>query len=243
MENKFLQSLLQAGLLDIGDSDERLENIEKSIADAETKLKKEQYLLPTYTLVALDPNIPADDPVLAEVEVIIATHWKALRAKFTETPVSIIRAVMLHALYNAGIQDAKIARIIYLTATNFYPYAKLSREKDVIKTIISELGDLAEKNASEEWSLIEEEPKLKLGVLKLGDFKIEEIKFDGKAFGKKFNEAFTNAPSGHGPQHGMHESNYQAHFKAKTTEAISESFNLAFDNLNKSLNSLAIEEP
>ncbi|MEC3965807.1 hypothetical protein [Flagellimonas halotolerans] len=35
MENKFLQPLLQAGLLDIGDSPERLENIEKSITDLE----------------------------------------------------------------------------------------------------------------------------------------------------------------------------------------------------------------
>ena len=67
--------------------------------------------------------------VLVEVEAIIATHWKALRAKFSETPVPIIRAVILHALYNAGIQDAKIARIIYLAATNLYPYAKFGREK------------------------------------------------------------------------------------------------------------------
>ncbi len=87
MENKLLQQILQAGLLDIGDSDERLESIEKSIADLETKLKKEQTLLPAYTLVALDPNINTDEPVLAEVEAIIASHWKALRAKFSETPI------------------------------------------------------------------------------------------------------------------------------------------------------------
>ena len=33
MENKLLHSLLQSGLLDVGNSDERLEKIEKSIAD------------------------------------------------------------------------------------------------------------------------------------------------------------------------------------------------------------------
>src|SRR3546814_1560075 len=125
MENKLLQPLLQAGLLDIGDSDERLENIEKSIADVEAKLKKEQSLLPAYTLDALDPNINPDEPVLAEVEAIIAAHWKASRAMFSETPVPIIRAVILHALYNIGIGDSKIARIIYLTATNSYTYTNL----------------------------------------------------------------------------------------------------------------------
>ena len=243
MENKLLQPLLQAGLLDIGDSDERLANIEKSIADVEAKLKKEQNLLPAYTLVALDPYINSDEPVLVEVEAIIAAHWKALRAKFSETPVPIIRAVMLHALYNVGIGDAKIARIIYLTATNFYPYAKLGREKEVVEKIISDLGGLAEENASKEWSLMDEEPKLKLGILKIGDFKLDKIKLDDNILSKKFNEAFTNASTGHGPQHGIHEPHYQAHFKTKTTEAISESFNAAFDNLNKSLSSLAIEEP
>jgi hypothetical protein len=243
MENKLLQTLLQAGLLDIGDSDERLANIEKSIADVEAKLKKEQSLLPAYTLVALDPDINPEEPVLAEVEAIIATYWKALRAKFSETPVPLIRAVILHALYNTGIDDAKIARITYLTATNFYPYAKLGREKGVVEKIISDLGELAEKNASEEWSLIDKEPILKLSTLKISDFKLENIKLDDNILSKKLKEGFTNASSGHGPQHGMHEPNYQAHFIEKTTNAISESFNSAFDNLNKSLNSLAIEEP
>lgn len=243
MENMLIQSLLQAGLLDIGDSDERLANIEKSIADVEAKLKKELNLIPAYTLVALDPNVSYDEPVLTEVETIIATHWKALRAKFSEKPVPIIRAVVLHALYNSGIDDAKIARITYLTATNFYPFAKLGREKEIVEKIISELGNVAEKNACEEWSLIEEEPKLKLGTLKIGDFKLEKIKLDESLLSKKFNEAFTNDPNGYGPHHGFHQPNYQAHFKAKTVAAISESVNSAFDNLNKSLNSLNIEEP
>ena len=75
MENKLLQPLLRAGLLEIGDSDERLENIEKSIADLEAKLKKAQALLPAYTLVALDPGIGDYEPVLQEVEAIVASHY------------------------------------------------------------------------------------------------------------------------------------------------------------------------
>src|SRR3546814_13139405 len=80
----------------------------------------------------LDPNINPDEPVLAEVEAIIAAHWKALRAKFSEKPVPIIRAVILHALYNIGIGDSKIARIIYLTATNYK-----SEERRVGKECVS----------------------------------------------------------------------------------------------------------
>src|SRR3546814_18164252 len=137
------------------------------MTDMEAKIKKEQSLLPAYTLVSLDPNINPDEPVLAYVESRIAAQWKALRAKFSETPVPIIRAVILHALYNIGIGDSKIARIIYLTATNYYPYTKLGREKNIVETIISDLGELAEKDASEEWKLESTEPELKLPVLKM----------------------------------------------------------------------------
>jgi hypothetical protein len=48
MENILLQPLLQAGLLEIGDSDERLQHIETSIGELTEKLVKEQNLLPSY---------------------------------------------------------------------------------------------------------------------------------------------------------------------------------------------------
>ncbi len=220
MENKLLKPLLQAGLLDIGDSDERLANIEKSIGDVEAKLKKEQSLLPTYTLVGLDPNINPDQPVLAEVEAIITTHWKALRAKFSETPIPIIRAVTLHALYNIGIADAKIARIVYLTATNFYPYAKLGREKDVAETIISDLGELAEKNASEEWSLTDASLDFKIPTLKVSNgLKAGEISIDSKALKASLKAASSNSPEGYQPYH--HPNEWSTHFSNKASDGIS----------------------
>lgn len=242
MENKLLQPLLQAGLLDIGDSDERLGNIEKSIADLEAKLKKEQSLLPAYTLVGLDPNINPDEPVLAEVEAIIATHWKALRAKFSETPVPIIRAVILHALYNAGISDVKIARIIYLTATNFYPYAKLGREKEVVEKIISDLAELAEKNASEEWKLESTEPELKLSVLKLSSLSFGKVTVDEDELKDGLKTAAKPDPStGHGPQHGN--ANWQNHFSSSASSAITSAINEAFSELSSSLCPDSIEKP
>lgn len=82
MENKLLQLTLQASLLDIGDSDKRLENIEQSIADLQAKLTKESSLLINYTLISLYPNISSEELVLAEVETKIVTHWKALPANF-----------------------------------------------------------------------------------------------------------------------------------------------------------------
>lgn len=238
MENKYLQLILQAGLLDLGDSDERLENIEKSIADLEAKLKKQQSLLPAYTLVALDPNINPEEPVLTEVEAIIATHWKALRAKFSERPILIIRAVILHALYNVGIHDAKIARIIHLTATNFYPYAKLEREKSIVENILSELAELAEKNAMEEWSLVDEEPKIKIGTLKVDGLKSVNISVNGNSLKQKLVEA-ANRSSGYNPY--QHPDEWAESFSNHATNGISKAIETASNDVVKSLDLSLVE--
>jgi len=220
MEYKLLQPLLQAGLLDIGDSDERLASIEKAIYDLTEMLQKETKLLPNYTLVALDPHIHPDDPVIIKVEQIISTHWKALRAKFTERPITIIRAVIIHALHNAGKESERNARIIYLTGTNFYPYAKLSREKDIIESLLREFGELSEENATEEWKLAEEAPTLKLGVLKIPPLKFEEVKVDGANLKAKLKQAAGRTPEGQDPY--SHPEQWSTHFSNHASEGIGE---------------------
>jgi hypothetical protein len=242
MENKLLQPLLQAGLLDIGDSDERLANIEKSIADLQKKLDENRLLLPAYTLVALDPQIQDSEQVLVDTETIVTAHWKALRAKFPERPIPVLRAVMLNALYNLGIDDPYIARIIYLTASNYYPYAKLGREKEIVEGLITELGNIAEEDASKEWALSEEKPDLKIGALKITGLKFEDVSVDKtklKASLKTAAEADPN--TGHGPQHGN--ANWQNHFSEQSAKGISSAVNSALSEFAKSLSPTSIETP
>ena len=241
MENKLIQSLLTAGLLDIGDSDERLANIEKAVSDLETKLKENPSLLPCYTLVGLDPRINENEPVLEEVEVIVSTYWKALRAKFTERPIPILRAVILHALFNIGTNDAKLARIIYLTGSNFYPFAKLSREKEVVSDILIQLANISEKNATEEWSIVEEEPNLKLGTLKIGNLQFNNITFAEDELRAKLKTAAKNDPQGHGPYH--HPEPWSEHFKQHAGDGIVGILKSSFEELSKSLNPSSFETP
>jgi hypothetical protein len=241
MENTLLQSLLQSGLLDIGDSDERLKNIEESIADIQAKLGKDLSLLPSYTLVALDPNIPSDDQVLIDTETIVSTHWKALRAKFSERPIPILRAVILNALYNLGTANPLIARIIYLTATNFYPYAKLGRDKIIIEKIISELGDLAEKNAADEWSLVDTNLNLKIGVLKVEGLKFDEVVIDDSDLKNKLKIAAARTPQNFDPFN--HPAQWSQHFSDNAAAGVVSILNSAFQNFSKSLSPTTIETP
>ena len=80
MADNFLQDFLKTGLFDIGDSDDRLKWLQQSIADLQKKFEKKYSLLPQYILVALDPNISDDEPVMIETESIIT--------KYPDLPIS-----------------------------------------------------------------------------------------------------------------------------------------------------------
>lgn len=243
MENNFLQSTLKSGLFDIGDSDDRLKWLEKSIADLVKFLKKNYPLLPKYSLVALDPNISDSEPVLTDVEEIVTKYWKALRGKYPEMPRNIHRGVILNALLQLGNEDTIAARIIYLTSSNFYPYAKLGKEKEIIKTLLTELGEIAEKHAVEEWSLIDEAPIIKLSTLKINEIGFGKTTLDKESLKGDLLKAIQNNPqTNQGSNHGGN-SSWGEHFADKASEGISESFNKAFDEFNKSLTPDSIEKP
>jgi len=240
MEEKFLQYFLKTGLFDIGDSDERLKWLQESIADLKKKFEEDISLLPKFTLVALDPNISDNEPVMIETEKIITDHWKALRGKYTEMPRNIIRGVILNALNSVGIADPYSARVIYLTALNFYPYAKLNSEKNLVLTMLNTLGEIAEKNAIVEWSLIEQEPSIKLGTLKVSDFKFGAVSIDQSVIEKFLKEGAVN-PSGHNPY--QYPQQWGDYFSKKASEGISAAFQKAMDEFNNSLSPTAIETP
>lgn len=243
MEDKFLQSLLKTGLFDIGDSDERLKWLQQSTEDLQKKLEEDYSLLPKHTLVAIDPNISDTEPILNETELIVTTYWKALRGKYPEMPRNIHRGVILNALNNVGVADPVAARIIYLTALNFFPYSKLNNEKGLVEVMLTELGEIAEKNAMEEWSLIEEKPALKIGTLKVNDFKFGSIELDKVKLKADLRTAINNDPStGQGTPHGGN-SQWGEHFANKSSEAISTAFNTALDTFNKSLSPSTLETP
>ncbi len=175
MDKTILQSLLDAQVFTLPDNDDRLVQLEKSVEQLVEKLIKELKELPYYTLVALDSKISPTEPILGEVENIIKTNWTTFRNGRPEAPISIIRSVIIAALNKLGKENSKCAQIIYLTASNFYPYAVLTGERDVVEQIISAIGEIAEKNANEEWALKGIEPSIKLPSLKTSSIKINSV--------------------------------------------------------------------
>lgn len=149
-------------------------------------------------------------------------------------PRNIHRGVILNALMQLGSEDPVAARIIYLTSTNFYPYAKLGKEKEVVHTLLAELGEIAESHAIEEWSLIEEEPKLKLSALKVAEIKSGNITIDQSKLKSGLESGIkATGTSGHSIAHGLHNADYQEAYLSKTSEGITNALNLAFKEFNQ----------
>lgn len=242
MENNFLQEYLKTGLFDIGDNDERLKWLKISIDDLRKKFDEDYSLLPKYVLVALDPNISDSEPVMIYTESIITAHWQALRVKFKEMPRNIIRGVILNAINSVGRAEPTAARIIYLASQSFYPYAKLGNEKHLVEAMITDLGEVVEKEALDEWSLAEEEPTLKLGVLKVTDFKLDSIEIDKEQLKAGLLVAVQNSPDGNGPQNGG-TSSWGEHFATKSSQSITKAFNGAMAEFGTSLKPTSIETP
>jgi len=242
MDNEFLQTFLKTGLFEIGDSDDRLDKLRKSIADLQKNLEEDYSQLPKYTLVAIDPNISDSEPALIETEKIVRSYWETLRSKYPEMPRNILRGVIINAINNVCLNDAVAARIVYLTALDLYPFVKLNKEKEVVETLLIKLGDLAEEDAIKEWSFIEEEPSLKIGVLKINDFKFGSAVVNNEQLKNEIFQSLANSPQGHGPQHGG-QSSWGQSFSEKSSIAIANAFNNAFQDLNKTLSPDSIEGP
>ncbi len=239
MNDKFLQDFLKTGLFDIGDSDERLKWLQSSIVDLQKNFEEDYSLLPKHTLVALDPNISDSEPVMIETETIITTHWKALRGKYTEMPRNIIRGVIINSLNNVGSADPLAARIIYLTALNFFPYAKLNSEKHLVEGMLNSLGEFSEKNATAEWSLIEEEPSLKLGTLKVPGFKVGAVTLDDSNLSEALKVAARHSPEGY--QQHAHSQQWGDHFSKNATPAITQLITDGIASLAKTLDATSLE--
>jgi len=239
MEDKFLQEYLKTGLFDIGDSDDRLKWLQQSIVSLQKKFEDDYSLLHKYTLVALDPNISDSEPVMIETEAIITDYWKALRGKYTEMPRNIIRGVILNSLYIVGNADPIAARIIYLTALNFYPYAKLNSEKKLVEGMLNALGESAERNAVEEWSLIEEEPALKLGTLKVSGLKVGTVSLDDKELKEALKVAARHSPEGY--QQHAHPQQWAEHFSKNASPAITKLISDGVSSITKSMDASALE--
>ena len=150
MEN-VLQSFLNIGMIDIGEDDEKFKNLQKASQDVTKKLLKKKSEAINYTLVALDPDVDTDEPILREVEAFLQKHWNTFKNKFPDTPRQIIRPVIFEGLRAASESDPAVAVIVWLTGSSYFPHANLGREKEICSEFLLQMGRVAEEKAAQDW--------------------------------------------------------------------------------------------
>jgi hypothetical protein len=145
-----LQRLLEADLVEIHD-DAEMEKLVAAAALVEKQLTDGKLALAPATLVAMDPQIAPDEPVLDVVYAAVASQWPTVKKRHPDRPVAVLRGVLTQALAAAGESDAA-AGVIWATASSYAPHAPLARETEVWAKVLDPIGDRAERAAWAAWS-------------------------------------------------------------------------------------------
>jgi GTPase-associated system helical domain len=152
MAQSILQSFLNEHIITI-DQNEEYGFLQKAVSEFEKKLRTKKYRIPTVVQLAFDPETDAAEPLVAEVQDLITSKWKAFPSKCKDRPIPYVRAVMLGALQQLSI-DVPYAGMIWLTASNFFSYMKpLEREASILRGFLEGAGALFEQGSLHAWGV------------------------------------------------------------------------------------------
>ncbi len=239
-----LQSFLDNQFIKTDDL-ECIENLKKASGAVQKILeqKKNKPKIIQYTLVALDPTISDDDPVILEVEQLIIKKWSTFRnsvVKTKDAPIAYIQAVILEAL-NALSKDEKLAAIIWHAGCNIISHYKLAGQKEVLTHFLLEIGKKVEEVARNNWGILENAPidtisPIELTLAKVTQGKVSEDKLKGHLLAAAVHSAWaTQAGGGENPHHqsqGNH--NWPQFLAERAAKGLTEEINAALSVQNKS---------
>lgn len=165
MSNTILQNYLTSQFIPI-DDESGVDKLNKSIEQLAKKLKKEKSRIAHFTLVAVDPNIPSDDEIIAEVQKLVITNWPMFVNKAGGNNLTTYnRVVILEALNQLSNESAEIAGIIWLTGSSVLKHCNLGRENEIVSEWLKEIGNKFELEARKNWAISDFKLNLKLPEL------------------------------------------------------------------------------
>jgi len=232
----------------LGSSDEIYNKLKAAADDLVELLKKEPLKISKYLLVALDNTIAESEPILEEVENVIAAKWQMLRSHFENMPISLYRAIILEAISKLAVLNVKFASAIWLTAIDIYPLLNIpNKEEAVLKEFIDKLGDYVEESAIKDWKVNNEDVKVEIPK-----FAFTTVKSDAEVDEEQLKEEMIAAsgPSGQdgvarkspNPYWPNSNNNWSYQFAPRAATGIASVVNDALsdhtENINKNVESL-----
>lgn len=234
-----LQKFLNNQFIIVGE-DENLTKLKKACGEVVKKLVKNKPKIVSYTLIALDPEVSAENADIVEVTGIITNHWKTFVSNTKDTPLTTVRAVILQSLQTLSETDIIYSCLIWLTGRNAIKYFKLDREKDLLGEFLSDIGNRVEREAESNWSLNTVNTSLKIENLeiklgKIGTVTVDESTLtklleDASGPNKKNGEANYESPN---PYWSHQQQHWSWQFAPRAAKGIAFVVNSAFEDLNK----------
>lgn len=152
MSTEILMKFLKLGLIDLQGSDEKLDKLETTSISLSKILELSPSKALAYTLIALDPQAPENDPVVQETISILEENWTTYFNTFASTPIQVVRALLLQALVISAEENKQVAIAFVSIIRNVLPHMEIGNEMDMwselVKKFESELNIAAEK----EWT-------------------------------------------------------------------------------------------
>ncbi|KJS35248.1 MAG: hypothetical protein VR70_16245 [Rhodospirillaceae bacterium BRH_c57] len=151
MSEEILLQFLEIGVVNVGSDDSKLEKLRDTAKDLAASLKKAPAKTVRWTLVAVDPEVSADDPVISDTWATLKKNWATVANSYQSIPISLLRATLLDALVQAASTDEAIAVAFTNSARNMLPHMPLGSEGPVWLKAIEQIEDLVDARAEAEW--------------------------------------------------------------------------------------------
>lgn len=246
MQNTLLQTYLNKQFIKTADEG-NIENLKKAAKEIAKKLEKKKALIIHYTLVAIDPLINENDPVVTEVEKIIISKWSAFKNSVTQTqdkPTTYIRVVILEALSQLA-QEEDHAGIIWHSSRDVISYYNTSSEGALLGEFLLSIGNKIEASSKNYWSITNpgatrfDGASISIAPAKILEVNQEKLTNHLKAAAVHSGWS-AQAGGGENPSY-THQSDWKwAKFFAETAaEGLAEEFNSALASQSKVINSVS----
>jgi len=141
-----LTELLAAGLVEnLGGDDERFAKVERAAQAVAAELRATPSRLIGAILAGLDPDVPAEEPVIAQAAQALVHEWKSMNSVHTSPPIKLFRAILLEACAQAA--EGKNVAILWMTAADTLPLVRMGKEENAVRRLLETVATRTEEQA------------------------------------------------------------------------------------------------
>jgi hypothetical protein len=172
----YLLLFLEKRIFTLGAADDNLLKMLRASVDTVVSAMENDFnLVIPFSLVALDAETPADDPVFGTVAMAVQEQWNTYTERFADVPRTLFRAILLDALRRLAENNIEVAGALDLLCRNLIKTLRAGGEAPILEDFAQKMFTVAQPEADKHWSMALNDSKVRIPVLKLGPLDSHEI--------------------------------------------------------------------